>query len=69
MNKAGRYILCGDYPHSGGWGGYSESYESKDVAKRAAVYWLKHGYDAHIYDTLTGESVELRLRYDGLGIS
>ncbi len=64
-----RFILFGDRPYGGGWGGYSEAYGTVKEAKLAAIYWLDKGYDAHLLDNKTGEQSELRYKYDGLGAS
>jgi hypothetical protein len=58
-----QWLLTG----GGAWNQYAEEYTTFDEAKRAAVYWLDLGYDAHVVNLKTNEAVELTYRYDGLG--
>lgn len=67
--KRKRYLICGDYPNSGGWSGFSESYSRRSMAVLAARYWLDQGYNVLLEDTFAHVSWNLEYGFDGRGIS
>lgn len=57
-----RFLLCGSYPNSGGWGDYMYEFATEHEAKLAAVDLLKKGCSAYLEDKKLGTYIECRLK-------